>query len=739
MTLSIWRYCHLILAIACSLFLLTASVTGVILAVEPISHQAKGYAVQDLDKVSLATAITGLRENYDEVFSMEVEPSGFVKASVLTTDFETKTLYIDPKTGKELGEVPPRPSIYSFATNLHRSLFLKGIGRFFVGLVSLLLFLITVTGIFLLAKRQGGIKRLFSKVHKDYFEQRYHVILSRWFFIPLVILALTGVYLSAEKFDLLPSTALEFKDQLPPGEKGTTFSEQSIFTKTMLDEVRRVDFPFADDPEEYYQIALTGREMRVNQQTGEILSSAAYPFVTIASRFSLMMHTGSGSVLWSIVLLLASASILFFMYSGFVMTLRRRKKTPVTTVMPDKDECEYVILVGSETGTTFDFARRLFNALTKAGKKTFMTELNSYSAFAPARPNLGEGGKAKHIIILTATYGEGEPPTNARKFETLFPNIIQPNKVNYSVLGFGSLEYPDYCRFAVEVDKLLQENDQFQSVLPLYKINNSNNTAFEDWAKKWSTKLDLPLRLERPSKKRKKLKQIAFEVTELSALNADDTFLLRLKPKRKVKFTSGDLLSILPEGVDVARQYSIAKMGDEILLSIKKHEFGRTSSYLFSLNTGAIVHAAVEANPQFHFPKKENPTILIANGTGIAPFLGMLNENKKSEIQLFWGGRTEDSSELYEPILQNGISKCPNITIHKCFSRTENKKYVQDMVAERKEHILNTLEAGGTLMLCGSLAMQHGVLDTLEKLLQEHPGLHLDEVRFKEQLKMDCY
>lgn len=77
MTISIWRYSHFVLALAASLFLLIATVTGVILAVEPISHQAKGYAVQDLDKVSLGTTITALKNNYDEVFSLEVESSVF--------------------------------------------------------------------------------------------------------------------------------------------------------------------------------------------------------------------------------------------------------------------------------------------------------------------------------------------------------------------------------------------------------------------------------------------------------------------------------------------------------------------------------------------------------------------------------------------------------------------------------------------------------------------------------------
>jgi len=731
MTISIWRYSHFVLALASSLFLLIASVTGVILAIEPISHQAKGYAVQDLDKVSLGTTIYALKKNYDDVFALEVETSGFVKASVLTIEMETLDIYIDPNTGVQLGEVQERPFIYSFATNLHRSLFLKSIGRFFVGLISLLLLLITITGVLLLAKRQGGFKRLFSKVQKDYFELRYHVILSRWFFIPIVILAFTGVYLSAEKFELLPNNPITHKEisNTDTAEGFEHISDVPFFKTTTLDQIRKVEFPFSEDPEEYYQIALKNKEIRVNQQTGQIVSEADYPFVALASRLSWKLHTGEGNVFWSVILLLASASILFFIYSGFAMTLKRRKKVKAISIMPDKDDCELVILVGSETGTTFDFARRLHNSLNASGKKVYLTELNKYCTFA----------KAKRIIILTATYGEGEPPTNARKFETIFPTIKQPNKIRYSVVGFGSLEYPDYCKFAIKVDALLQIHPDFQPLSPLYKINNADLADFERWVEQLSKLLHISLSVEKPKVKKWNYKKTTFKVVERTELNVDDTFLIRLKPKKKISFTSGDLLSIFPEGTDIPRQYSIARMGNNILLSVKKHEFGKGSSYLYNLNKGETIKAAIDINTHFHFPKKTTSAVLIANGTGIAPFLGMMEQNCDTTINLFWGGRTVASSVIYDDILKGIISKNQNITIHKSHSREGHKGYVQNLVIQQKESVLKAVQEGGVVMICGSLAMQHDILDVLENLLSEYTKIGLDELQHNGQLKMDCY
>ncbi|APQ18637.1 PepSY domain-containing protein [Maribacter hydrothermalis] len=731
MTISIWRYSHLTLALVSSLFLIVASVTGIILAVEPISHQAKGYAVENLNEVSLATAIDALKSTYDEVLGLEVESSGFVKASVLTMEIETLDVYFNPKTGEQLGEVKERPHVYTFATNVHRSLFLKSIGRFFVGLISLLLLIIAVTGLILLAKRQGGFLKLFSKVHKDYFELRYHVVLSRWFFIPIVILAFTGVYLSAEKFNLLPNAVVQ---QTELAVNKTVQEYKSIldipfFKETSLADIRQVEFPFSDDPEEYYLIALQNREVAVNQHTGEIVSSGDYPFVTLASRLSLVLHTGEGNVIWSLVLLLASASILFFMYSGFVMTLKRRKKGKRIAKMTDKDECEFVILVGSESGTAFDFAQRFYNGLVQIGKKVYLTELNKYTNYA----------KVKNVIVFTSTYGKGEPPTNARKFSALFSKIKQPNITDFSVIGFGSLDYPDYCQFAIELDNQLSVAENFNQQLPLFKINKSDFNSFEQWMIQFHNKVGFTIPIEKPLLKKKKYKKIEFEVLQRTDLNVDNTFLLRLQPKSKIDFTSGDLLAVFPNDDEMVRQYSIAKIDESILLSIKKHELGRGSNFLFNLKVGETLKAAIEENEDFHFSENSKNSIFISNGTGIAPFLGMISKNATNNITMFWGGREKASMEIYNSVLEKEILNNENIQLFTSFSREGKKQYVQDVVFEQKELVLRTINQGGTIMICGSLAMQHNVLDVLENLLEGNKTISFETFEKSEQLKTDCY
>lgn len=733
MAISIWRYSHLMLAISSSLFILIASLTGIILAFEPISNQLQPFAVENLDEISIAETVNVLQATYDEVIDVKVTNDDFVIASVVTDKGDSETFYINPTTGEKLGDIIEKAPMYKFATNLHRSLFLKSTGRFIVGFVSFLLFLIVITGIQLIAKRQGGFKRFFSKVVNENFEQYYHVQLGKIMLIPIVIITLTGVYLSLEKFSLLPSynashQEVEFSETIPQKQTPLDFE---LFKNTSLAKLKTIEFPFSDAVEDYFLVQLTNRELQVHQYTGEILSSYQLPWVAIVSEWSLVLHTGQGNIVWSIMLLLACMALLFFMYSGFKMAFTRTKKQAIPTNVYDKDSAEFIILVGSETGNTYRFARLFFNALLANDKTVFIATLNSYTNYTNAR----------HLLVFTSTYGEGEAPTNAKNFEALVQKITQERTIKYSVVGFGSLLYPDFCKYAIAMDTVLQQHPHFVPEIPLVKINNQSFTAFEDWTKQWSQKTQIPIRVEKPSVAINLKKLASFSVVERSKLNTDDTFLIRFKPHKKLKVQSGDLLAFYPEPDYVERLYSIGKIGDEIVLSVKKHEFGVCSTYLSQLTNADQVKAKVKRNHEFHFPTYATEIVMIANGTGIGPFLGMINENYRlKKMHLFWGTRTKASVKLYKSILDKSLYAKQLTNLHIAYSQEHAKKqYVQDLIAEKADFIANVLQNEGVIMICGSIAMQQQVLNILETITRSKLNLPLSDFEHTEQLKMDCY
>tara|TARA_B100000767_G_C19766391_1_gene537733 strand:+ start:1161 stop:3350 length:2190 start_codon:yes stop_codon:yes gene_type:complete len=729
MTISIWRYSHLSLAISSALFIVIASITGIILAFEPISNKLKPYNISNLETISIAETVSVLQDKYDEIITLEVDENNFITTSVILKDGKSDTFYIDPTTGEKIGKSISRKKIYEFATNLHRSLFLKSTGRFIVGFVSFLLLLISISGVYLIVIRQGGFSKVFSKIIKENIHQYYHIVVGRYMLIPIIIITLTGIYLSLEKFSFLPqvnnSHQILNADKTAPSIHPIDFK---FFKSTKLQDIEKIEFPFSSDEDDYFFVKTIDNEFAIHQFNGEIISQKKESLVALGSHYSFLLHTGHGSIIWSIILLLASVAILFFIYSGFSMTLKRRKESSSIKNKTLKDVAEYILLVGSETGSTIRFASVFKNALIKANKSVFASELNSYDTYE----------NAKNIIIFTATYGEGDAPANAQKFIQRMNTIEPINKLNYSVIGFGSKAYPEFCKYAIEVNENLQNHHKFSPTIPLFKINNQEINSFNKWVAKWShfNKIELETNFNENLKPNKQV----FTVINKTAMNNDNTFIIQLKPDKKIKFTSGDLLSITPKNETKSRLYSIGKINDTILLSIRKHEAGVCSTYFHDLRIADKIKGSIQENKKFNFPKKSKEVILIANGTGIAPFLGMIQENKNVKVHLFWGGRNKKSFEIYKKMIVLALKNKTLTSLNIAYSREQKEnKYVQNLLKNHTKLVSNILQNENHILICGSLKMQKGVEDIIDLIAKQKLNSNIKTLKENNLIKADCY
>jgi len=68
MVVSIWRFSHFLLALISTSFLMLISVSGALLALEPIGVTAQPYNTIDLDEVFISETITSLTK--DLVFTL---------------------------------------------------------------------------------------------------------------------------------------------------------------------------------------------------------------------------------------------------------------------------------------------------------------------------------------------------------------------------------------------------------------------------------------------------------------------------------------------------------------------------------------------------------------------------------------------------------------------------------------------------------------------------------------------
>ena len=109
------------------------------------------------------------------------------------------------------------------------------------------------------------------------------------------------------------------------------------------------------------------------------------------------------------------------------------------------------ILVGSQTGNSEGVAKKLSKAMSKMN---FLPEVIDMGAYDKAK--LAE---EQNILIITSTYGDGEPPDNAADLHSFVLSDAAPRleNVNYSILALGDTEYPDFCKCGIEFDEAFKK------------------------------------------------------------------------------------------------------------------------------------------------------------------------------------------------------------------------------------------------------------------------------------------
>lgn len=168
----------------------------------------------------------------------------------------------------------------------------------------------------------------------------------------------------------------------------------------------------------------------------------------------------------------------------------------------------------------------------------------------------------------------------------------------------------------------------------------------------------------------------------------------------------------------------------EYNLNSRDHK-GVCSVYLDErVEIGDVVPLFREPNEKFRLPEDDNvPVIMIAAGTGIAPFRGFLQEREhkgaKGKNWLIFGGRHAKSDFLYGDELnyfhQSGLLTKMDLA----FSRDQSeKKYVQHALLGNSSDFFNWIDKENAVVyLCGNKrTMGEDVKKTIKKIIAGEGG-----------------
>lgn len=107
------------------------------------------------------------------------------------------------------------------------------------------------------------------------------------------------------------------------------------------------------------------------------------------------------------------------------------------------------VLWGSQTGNAQNLANVIGDSLEE-----FEVEVHDMGSMDPETIH-----QIENLIIVTSTYGDGEPPDNASEWMSFikFAEDLDLTHLRYAVIGLGDTYYPHFCQAGKDFDEYLSK------------------------------------------------------------------------------------------------------------------------------------------------------------------------------------------------------------------------------------------------------------------------------------------
>jgi len=718
-----WRKLHFYPGLLAAPFLILLAITGVILAVSPALERSSAVVPSD-GMISVAQLAQSVVERYPSAEQIKRTPSGAVIV-YYTRDGKPGADLVNPETGETIGPYEPS-ALFRWVKDLHRSFLLDEAGRVLAGVLAAIMVLMCISGAFMLARRAGGWL-LLLRGFKGSGDSRVHSELARFALIGLLLSALTGSYMSATRFGLLPEPA----DNEPPfpmevsGGEPLPVGSMKALKSTDVNNLRELVFPYPGDPRDVFSLSTRQGAGFIDQSTGQFVEYKKASTGNQIVEWIVRLHTGEGLWWLGLLLGLAALTVPVLSLTGIRVWWSRR----ATGEVPDNvspTDADTVILIGSEGNSTRGFAGDLHAQLSRSGRCVHSADMNALAEEYP---------KASLLFVLTSTYGDGAAPASANRFMEKLAHFRCSANLQFAVLGFGDRQFPRFCQFAKDVDVALASHGLARLHSPEF-VDQKSPEQFSQWGSRVAEVTGLNIRLSHNPAPPALLDLELVDRADFGVEVEAPTSILRFRPDAGTKrwinrvgnkrdplvdFHAGDLIGVCPPGDDKPRYYSLASSSDDGLLEIcvRRLPGGKCSGFLHGLQPGERIQGFIQPNPEFRPAPGSHPVILIGAGAGIGPLAGFIRKNDaRHPMYLYWGGRDPHSDYLYRPELGSYLRDQRLTGLRTAFSRTRESAYVQDKLNEDAQNVRKMIEMGAQVLVCGGSGMAAEVRAVINNILK---------------------
>ncbi|MGQ1358342.1 PepSY domain-containing protein [Acinetobacter baumannii] len=197
------------------------------------------------------------------------------------------------------------------------------------------------------------------------------------------------------------------------------------------------------------------------------------------------------------------------------------------------------------------------------------------------------------------------------------------------------------------------------------------------------------------------------------------------------------------------REYSIASIpSQQVLRLVVRQQYDESGD--LGLGSGWLtqhteinqnVALRIRTNESFHLIDDNRPIICIGNGTGIAGLMSLLHTRTRhnyTENWLIFGERQRAHDFFYASTIEAWQTMGMLKRLDLAFSRDQEQRvYVQDIIRQNAAELVNWIERGAVLYVCGSIdGMASGVDQALIHILGEE---QVDELRQQGRYRRDVY